>query len=512
MRTLRRRAFLFSKSGSSALELTWHSYKYYAYERELALREIEALLIPCDVQTTESGVYIKDARTPEHARRLVYFSQICDDTGSAWTHQGLLERDKGCTSAKRQATRYSVHGLHEYKGKFNPQIAKSILNILSVHAGQRVLDPFCGSGTSLVECAHLGVRAVGTDINPLAVFLANAKLRALTIPADRVLREGKKCCRAAMRLRRYSKSEPERAAYLQSWFSEEYLNDVERLKTALKSADDDVRPVLLSIGSNLLRDYSLQEPQDLRIRRRKSAYPRISLFDAFEKALATFCGRLAETQGTLGVLQHEAHAIEADCRSNISQTVRSGLYDAVLTSPPYATALPYIDTQRLSLVWLGLLPPSRILALESELLGSREVRSTQRRVLAEMVATNENTLPSDVAHLCKELLRAIGPQDGFRRKAVPGLLYRYFSGMADVFASVREVTKKNGPFALVVGANHTTLGGTRFDIDTPRLLAQIASTHGWEHVETVPLQTYQRFGLHASNATTREALVILRAF
>jgi site-specific DNA-methyltransferase (cytosine-N4-specific) len=353
---------------------------------------------------------------------------------------------------------------------------------------------------------------VGTDINPLAVFLANAKLRALTIPADRVLREGTKCCQAAKRLRRYPKSEPERAAYLQSWFSDEYLNDVERLKAALASAGDDVRPVLLSIGSNLLRDYSLQEPQDLRIRRRKAAYPRISLFDAFEKELATFCGRLAETQATLGILQHKAHAIESDCRTNVSQTVRGeGLYDAVLTSPPYATALPYIDTQRLSLVWLDLLPPTRILALESELLGSREVRSTQRRALTEMVATNENALPSGVAHLCKELLRAIGPQDGFRRKAVPGLLYRYFSGMADVFGSVREVTKKGGPFALVVGANHTILGGTRFDIDTPRLLVELASTRGWDHVETVPLQTYQRFGLHASNSTTREALVILRA-
>ena len=82
----------------------------------------------------------------------------------------------------RQATRYSVHGLHEYKGKFNPQVAKALLNIFGVRSGGRVLDPFCGSGTTLVECTHADVLGLGIDINPFAVFLANAKLRALTTP------------------------------------------------------------------------------------------------------------------------------------------------------------------------------------------------------------------------------------------------------------------------------------------------------------------------------------------
>lgn len=83
--------------------------------------------------------------------------------------------------------------------------------------------------------------------------------------------------------------------------------------------------------------------------------------------------------------------------------------------------------------------------------------------------------------------------------------------MAEGFSAVRKLVKPNSPFGLIVGGNHTILGGRRFDIDTPAHLASIAASLGWQHVETVPLQTYKRYGLHANNATSIEALVILRA-
>ena len=70
--------------------------------------------------------------------------------------------------------------------------------------------------------------------------------------------------------------------------------------------------------------------------------------------------------------------------------------------------------------------------------------------------------------------------------------------------------RKGAPFALIVGGNHTVLGGKRFDINTPQHLAEIASSCGWAHVETVPLQTYQRYGYHMDNAVTAEAMVIVR--
>ncbi len=70
--------------------------------------------------------------------------------------------------------------------------------------------------------------------------------------------------------------------------------------------------------------------------------------------------------------------------------------------------------------------------------------------------------------------------------------------------------KDQAPFALVVGHNHTILGGNRYDIDTPKHLASLAKNVGWILTETIPLQTYRRFGFHVTNAVAAETLLILR--
>jgi len=164
------------------MRLAWHAYKYFPYERELAAREVAALLDPMLTREVKAGLEVEGACEDFAAARLTYFSAAINGHGPQQTVQARLEQAAG-NGKQRQATRYSVHGLHEYKGKFNPQVARALLNIFAVQEGQRVLDPFCGSGTTLVECAHLGAIGIGTDINPLAIFMANAKLLALRTPA-----------------------------------------------------------------------------------------------------------------------------------------------------------------------------------------------------------------------------------------------------------------------------------------------------------------------------------------
>lgn len=493
------------------MHLTWHGYKYYPYEKELALREIKSLLQPDRVQVTDDGVHVYRPKTPEQADRLAYFSTVSHVASAVPTRQALFERVNG-GGPNRQSTRYSVHGLHDYKGKFNPQIVKSMLNIFGAQPGQLALDPFCGSGTSLIECAHLGIAAVGIDINPLAVFLANAKLKALATPAAELLDAALDCLRSAKRSRGKAIANDERGDYLQLWFADDYLLDIERLRSAITSSRSTTAHVLLSVASNLLRDYSMQEPSDLRIRRRKSPYPDMSFFDAFEKASRAFCAKLADAQTTIGAIVHKSRVIRCDSRSDISaQGLTNGLFDVAITSPPYATALPYIDTQRLSLVWLGLVSPSEILTLEAELVGSREIRGQKKSLLLSALEANSATLPDHEAEFCRRLQKALKPTDGFRRQLVPRLLYRYFADMYRTFGIVRGLLKNRAKFGLIVGGNHTVLGGKRFEIDTPAHLASIAASSGWAHVESIPLQTYKRFGLHAANATTTEALLILQA-
>jgi site-specific DNA-methyltransferase (cytosine-N4-specific) len=496
------------------LSLKWHQYKYYPYERELAIREVERLLEPESIQVGVDEVLVGQSNSPTMTDRLVYFASS-DGNGEVSgkpTLQARLERVNG-NGPNRQSTRYSAHGLHEYKGKFNPQIAKALLNIFGVKSGDWVLDPFCGSGTSLIEAAHLGINAVGTDINPLAVFLANAKIAALSVPATGLIAQSEKIASNLAKVKRGGGGDDARITYLSSWFDADILCQIEELRREISKIEQGSQNVLLAIASNLLRDYSLQEPGDLRIRRRSSPMPEAPLAQAFLLAVAAFARKLSESQAVLGILVPNTKAQLLDCRQSLALARHSNAkrFDAALTSPPYATALPYIDTQRLSLVWLGLIPASEILSLEAQLIGSREMRGRDKKELLEALNSNPAGLPPKQASFCVELKDALGDSDGFRRQAVPQLLYRYFAGMADSFSSVRAVIKPGGKYGLIVGGNHTVLGGERFDIDTPAHLASLAVSRGWNHVETVKLQTYRRYGLHSKNAGTTEALVVLEA-
>jgi SAM-dependent methyltransferase len=495
------------------VELIQHPYKYFPYELELAKREVKTLLPKVVLSETSKGLQLRGGFDAATARRLVYFAGVADGERYTPTMQSQLERVNG-NRPNRQSTRYSAHGLHEYKGKFNPQIVRAMLNILDIPVGSRVLDPFCGSGTSLLECVHLGMNAVGTDINPLAVFIANAKLAAISVPAQTLRVD---LARVVKRVRSITLPKKgrdlSREEYLLAWFTPEVYKEIERLRLSIEELGPPMSAPLLAIASNLLRDYSLQDPNDLRIRRRKSPLPEMPLIDAYEEAAAQFIDKLEGAQQIVAAGKPTSRAILTDSRKATAKALGSvEKFDCALTSPPYATALPYIDTQRLSLVWLGLIPPSEILPLEARLVGSREVRGQQtKRALLDQLLSNAAGLPESQSSYCQMLQRALGDGDGFRRQAVPLLLYRYFAGMAQVFSAVRPLMRKGAPFALIVGGNHTVLGGKRFDINTPQHLAEIASSCGWVHAETVPLQTYQRYGYHMDNAVTAEAMVIVRA-
>ena len=80
----------------------------------------------------------------------------------------------------RRYLRYGTHGIHEYRGKFFPQLVKSLINISNIGRDSIVCDPMIGSGTTAVEAALAGHAGVGLDMNPLSVFLGNTKCQLLS--------------------------------------------------------------------------------------------------------------------------------------------------------------------------------------------------------------------------------------------------------------------------------------------------------------------------------------------
>ncbi len=528
----------------------WHNYRYFPYERTLARRELIALLGQ-EPTCRDDGLSIESSNGWENnAYRMTYFREVVADNGSRIIpHQASLEAS---TSGKflstlsemdiypplnRQSTRYSAHGLHEYKGKFNPQIARTIGNVLGLQPGQWLLDPFCGSGTTLLEAAHNGWNAVGVEINPLGVEMSRAKIAAMTVSPDDLSVHTEALCdllsdkfKNTSFDRAFTKNQIQSIGggdwqtrlpsfdYLSSWFTESVLFQLSVILNEIAQIPSQgIQLIMRVILSDIVREVSLQDPGDLRIRRRKSPTenaPAIPLYsDAIRSKIKTilkarqYVTNTSTTQVTLlGDSRYCASLIQGS-----SETEGIKQFDAAITSPPYATALPYIDTQRLSLVLLGLIKSEEIRAMERSITGNREITTQERLRIEQAIDTNADNLPTECFLLCRKLKESIDKnKDGFRRQNVPALIYKYLVDMGLMFRQVGKLLRKDAPFALVVGKNQTRLGGQTTIIDTPRLLTLLAEQNGFSVKETVELDTYKRYDVHQVNSINSETLIILR--
>ena len=534
------------------LQLMWHKYRYFPYEYEFAKREVTALFGQAPRPVKGGLEVILDGHNPELSKRLTYFSEVRLPDGSRVVPEQCLLENSAHSSAKsavnregdaravsltRQRTRYSAHGLHEYKGKFNPQVVRAVGNMLRLERGAWVLDPFCGSGTTLLEAAHIGWNAIGLDLNPLAVVISNAKIRAMRI-SERVLQGYVDRLAAALKAkvegmqfdRAWTDEEVNRVGganwadrlpnfeYLSRWFPASVLvqfslilGEIER---TVKRSDQLVFQVILS---DLTRLVSYQDPGDLRIRRRKDARENYPVIEMFVRAMVGKVRAVLEARKVLPETAGTLAAYVADARKPLlwlqRKLRRKGLdrFNAIVTSPPYATALPYIDTQRLSLSLLGLVDANKISELDRELIGSRELAERERVALEnQLQLRSSNSLPESVLRLCAIMLDlAKKDGNGFRRRNTPALVYRYFSDMAQVLHNVAEVTGPGSSLALGGGRNRTTLGGESVLIDTPVLLADVAARAGWRLIDIVEMNTYHRFDIHSRNSIRAESLVLM---
>lgn len=529
------------------VDFFWHPYKYLPYEKRLAERELTILFGNLPVSHPSGFTVEVDGQVWEDiADRVTYFREAVAENGDrVIPQQVLLEASangnaqesliglKVAPSLKRQSTRYSAHGIHEYRGKFNPQIVRAIGNLLNLSLGDWIFDPFCGSGTTLLEAVHSGWNAVGMDINPLAVEIAKAKLAAFRVSPDNLHLLSIRISENLNRFANLSFDLPfdnrqmtqiggvdweailPNLDYLQAWFTESVLVQLSRILRAIAEIPDpNIKSIFRVILSNIVRKVSLQEPADLRIRRRKSPPQNMPAIPMFVNSLTSYIKSLLNAlrciQTTPVNTQQVILGDVRDAVSVIGKAFSCQGFDAAITSPPYVSALPYIDTQRLSLVVLGLIDAADIRKTEQRLIGNREITNRHRKSWEAALRENQHGLPSTCWQFCRELAAAIDPEkDGFRRQNMPALVYQYFSEMSQMFAQVRNLLRPSARFVLVLGPNRTNLGKRQFVINTPHWLGILAEQRSFRQVETLQLDTYQRYDVHKANSIRKETLLIL---
>jgi hypothetical protein len=504
----------------------WMPYRLFPYERRLGLRELECLGLTVLDADDDAVTVVGDVESA--ARRGTYFDHFVPEGAEPIvTQQSVVEAahlDGRTTTAVRQATRYGLHGIHEYKGKFNPQVVRSLCNVVDPTA-ELLIDPFCGSGTGLLEGLRLGMDVIGIDRSPMAWYLTDAKVEAAAHANKTRLAEDLLglCERVAMSLDEGQSTgtaadiEPAlgsaTAAYLRDWFPAAAFAGLSNALALLHAEPESTANKLALVAlSSILRTVSLQLPEDLRIRRRPEPFVAPPLAPMFMEAATSMRQGLTEMTDWEPIGASASVIRGSTDDSRVFASAAGDRRRLVLTSPPYATALPYIDTDRLSVLALGLASASDLMPLERELLGSREWVRAQQTEWDQRREQNIDRLPDTITAVLEHIDRRNSEgKAGFRKKALPSLLYRYFAGMADAMSVWAHVLAPGERAVLIVGHNHTTAAGERIDIATPELLGDAAGSRGFEVIELIRLEAWPRYGLHSANGVPGEdALVIER--
>jgi hypothetical protein len=302
-----------------------------------------------------------------------------------------------------EADRAHVHGFHSYPARMHPAVAAGLVAAFSA-SGATVLDPFCGSGTVLVEAMIAGRRAVGTDLNPLAVRLAQMKTAPLGGPVrDEMVTAAREIAafaddrraRRAGATRRYP---PEDVAA----FDPHVLLELDSIRAGVEGLRKDprVKECLWLVLSAILVKMSRKasDTSSAVAPRRIGAGFAARLFARKTEELAR---RLAELEGLLPPDARPAKVALDDATR--LRSVGASTVDAVITSPPYAATYDYVAHHALRMRWLGIDPRS----MGGELGSRRRYARLDPREAREVWSHELGSALRALSRVCRKGARAV---------------------------------------------------------------------------------------------------------
>ena len=338
-------------------------------------------------------------------------------------------------------TRYATHGYHTYPAKFIPQLAARLIRELT-RPGQWVLDPFMGSGTTLVEAKVLGRPSLGVDINPVAHLISLSKTRPVDpdllseeiVQFDRWLSDDQ-----AGQLSFWSSMasvpspDHERIDY---WFEPEKKDCLAKILHLIETkTQESTRPFFRCAFSNSLKTSSIwlqrstkptrdlakvpPDPRETFLKNvRRMAKGNKVFFDLLEKS---------------GNVDTPAEPYCADARN---LPCEDGQLSLVVTSPPYVTSYEYADLHQLSALWFEQMT---------------DLPSFRRRFIG--TAYHEEREPNCDSKIADTIVDELSKE----KKKTADEVANYFTEMREVFSCLKKKLKRRGRACIVVG-NTNLLG------------------------------------------------------
>ncbi len=397
----------------------------------------------------------------------------------------------------------AAHDWYRFVLSFPPQLVREYIGRLGVSSASTVLDPFCGTGTTLVECKKHGVASVGFEAHPMPAFASRVKTNWDVNPNG--LHEfANRTAEAAENLLEQQGTEcrqlpPEvEKLLLKGSISPVPLHKSLVLLESIRNQNSPVYAdhALLALANALVNDIgNLHFGPEVGVRGEKEDVPAVAIWKRNVSDMVSDLEALQARKGTL------ARAHYHDARTGSTELEIESI-DAVITSPPYPNEKDYTRTTRLETVLLGLVKSRKELrALKQKLL-----RSNTRNVYKG--DDDDRWIESfpEIRKLAKSIEDRrieLGKTSGFERQ-YHRVVRLYFGGMARHFAELRKLLRPGARLAYVVGDQASFL---QVMIRTGRILAEIAESLGYQ-VEDIDL--FRTRLATATQEQLREEVLLLR--
>lgn len=353
-------------------------------------------------------------------------------------------------------TQYSIHGLHAYPARMPPQLARRLISEYS-DFGDLVVDPFCGSGTVLVEASLAGRRSIGVDINPLAVLVSKGK--TTPIPPGRLsLAIGKILNSLSEDDNLYQSSvDFENVDY---WFKKHVRKHLAKLRSLIDQVHEgDVRRFFQICLSATVREVSNSRKGEFKPWRLSSMDLRVHRPDVYAVFTRTVLDRARMIHEYSKMLPERRFSRYSDVILGDARNLplKRSSVDLIVTSPPYGdsiTTVAYGQFSKFSSLWVGL-PRHLATRVDQISLGGRVSSISDQSVVSPAL---------------QRTLKVLGNSESGRGARV----CRFFTDLAVSLTSIERCLKIGGIMCLIIG-NRTV---ARVKLPTDQILEELVLSAG----------------------------------
>ena len=356
-------------------------------------------------------------------------------------------------------TKEYTHCYHNYPAMMIPQVANRLINQYGENA-KTLFDPYCGTGTSLVEANIKGINAIGTDLNPMARLIAQAKTTKIKLQMlDLYLKEFSGFLLNNNANKTYAIIPDFKN--IDFWFKEETKEKLTNIKQFIDSIKDKkINKFFLVAFSETVRECSLTRNSEFKLYRMPQ-----NKMEKFNPDVAKIIN-LKLLRNRIGlefyIEKNKNNAKTQIYNFNTSENIgkiKEKSIDIVVTSPPYGdskTTVAYGQFSRLSNQWLNIENAAQI---DNKLMGGR---------LKSIKKTNIGIIDKTIDKIAQE--------DEKRAKEV----YSFYDDYIKSITNICEVIKKNGHACYVVGNRRVK----NIVLPTDEITQLLFKEYGFKHKNT----------------------------